>query len=103
VADRVNLHFRKRDSGQRVHDATLIRHAYVLTSYQTRGIGAALLSTLVGRSSGQLLVGTWATAEWAIRFYERNRFHLVSTLELRIACLAHAERFLSDNESHRWR
>jgi hypothetical protein len=84
-----------------VHDAILIRHAYVLTSDQTRGIGGALMATLVGRSSDQLLVGTWATAEWAIRFYECHGFHLVSTLELEIACLAHAERFLSDNQRHR--
>jgi GNAT superfamily N-acetyltransferase len=66
---------------QKVHDATLIRHAYVLTSHQTRGIGGALLAALVGQSSGQLLVGTWAAAMWAIRFYERHGFRLVSTQE----------------------
>ena len=30
-----------------MHDATLIRHAYVLTCCQTRGIHGALLATLV--------------------------------------------------------
>jgi hypothetical protein len=28
-----------------------------------------------------LLVGTWAAAEWAIRFYERHGFRMVSTEE----------------------
>jgi GNAT superfamily N-acetyltransferase len=66
---------------QKVGDATLIRHAYVLSSYQGRGIGGALLAALVRRSSGQLLVGTWAAAEWAIRFYQRHAFCLVPTGE----------------------
>src|SRR2546428_8120260 len=51
---------------QTVRDATLIRHAYVLSVNQSRGIGAALLAALVQQSSGKLLVGTWAAAEWAI-------------------------------------
>ena len=66
---------------QKVRDATLIRHAYVLSSHQRRGIGGALLAALVRQSSGQLLVGTWAAAEWAIRFYQRNGFCLVPTEE----------------------
>jgi GNAT superfamily N-acetyltransferase len=66
---------------QAVREATLIRHAYVLPSDQGRGIGGVLLSKLVGQSSGQLLVGTWAAAEWAIRFYERRGFRLVSPEE----------------------
>ena len=66
---------------QRVHDATLIRHAYVQSAHQNRGIGSALLAALVRRSSDQLLVGTWAAAEWAIRFYQRHGFRLVPTEE----------------------
>jgi hypothetical protein len=27
-----------------------------------------------------MLVGTWADAEWAIRFYQRHRFELVSSV-----------------------
>ncbi len=66
---------------QKVRDATLIRHAYVRSAHQGRGIGAALLKTLVGDASGKLLVGTWAAAEWAIRFYQRHGFQLLSAEE----------------------
>jgi N-acetylglutamate synthase-like GNAT family acetyltransferase len=66
---------------QRVQDVTLIRHAYVRTPHQGRGVGAALLAALVSESNGQLLVGTWAAAEWAIRFYQRRDFLLVSAEE----------------------
>jgi len=66
---------------QQVRDATLIRHAYVRTGHQGRGIGGALLDTLANRTTGLLLVGTWAAAEWAIRFYERHGFQLVPPAE----------------------
>jgi GNAT superfamily N-acetyltransferase len=66
---------------QKVNDATLIRHAYVLTAHQGRGIGGALLARLTAQSNGQLLVGTWAAADWAIRFYQKHSFHLVSMEE----------------------
>jgi GNAT superfamily N-acetyltransferase len=66
---------------QKVRDATLIRHAYVLTRHQGGGIGGKLLDALIGQSSGPLLVGTWAAAEWAIRFYQRHGFRLVSPEE----------------------
>ena len=66
---------------QKVRDATLIRHAYVRTSHQGRGVGGALLNALAGQTTGQLLVGTWAAAEWAIRFYQRHGFRLLSTEE----------------------
>jgi len=66
---------------QTVLDATLIRHAYVRSSHQGKGIGAALLTTFASQVSGPLLVGTWAAAEWAIRFYERHGFRLVSPEE----------------------
>lgn len=63
---------------QKVRDATLIRHAYVRSAHQGRGIGGALLKNLVGDATGKLLVGTWAAAEWAIHFYQRHGFQLVS-------------------------
>jgi GNAT superfamily N-acetyltransferase len=59
---------------QPVRDVSLIRHAYVVPSAQGRGIGGALLSHLEARETGQLLVGTWAAAEWAIRFYRGRGF-----------------------------
>jgi N-acetylglutamate synthase-like GNAT family acetyltransferase len=63
---------------QQVRDATLIRHAYVRSGHQSRGIGGELLRALASHAKGQLLVGTWAAAEWAIRFYQRHGFRLVS-------------------------
>jgi GNAT superfamily N-acetyltransferase len=66
---------------QNVRDVTLIRHAYVSPAHQGRGIGGALLTTLADQATARLLVGTWAAAEWAIRFYQRHRFRQVSTQE----------------------
>jgi GNAT superfamily N-acetyltransferase len=66
---------------QRVRDVTLIRHAYVAPAGQRRGIGGALLEHLVGSTSGRILVGTWAAADWAIRFYRRHGFAQVSPEE----------------------
>ena len=62
---------------QPVRDVELIRHAYTAPERQGRGIGGALLAHLVSRSTRPLLVGTWAAAEWAIRFYERYGFEQV--------------------------
>ena len=59
---------------QPVQDVTLIRHAYVSPAAQGRGVGGALLAALEARGSGQMLVGTWAAATWAIGFYERHGF-----------------------------
>ncbi|HJS92770.1 MAG TPA: GNAT family N-acetyltransferase [Solirubrobacteraceae bacterium] len=63
---------------QPVGDVELIRHAYVVPDRQGSGIGGALLEHLMGRSKRQVLVGTWAAAEWAIRFYGRHGFELVA-------------------------
>jgi GNAT superfamily N-acetyltransferase len=63
---------------QPVRDVDLIRHAYVAPGSQRRGVGGALLAHLTARSSRPILVGTWATAEWAIDFYRRHGFELVS-------------------------
>jgi GNAT superfamily N-acetyltransferase len=64
---------------QAVDDVTLIRHAYVRPSAQRRGIGGQLLSRLRSQTDGVVLVGTWADATWAIRFYQRHGFRLVDT------------------------
>jgi GNAT superfamily N-acetyltransferase len=67
---------------QHVSDVTLIRHAYVRSSHQRRGIGGALLAALRTQAGGRtLLVGTWAGAHWAISFYERGGFRLQSAAE----------------------
>ncbi len=66
---------------QNVGDVTLIRHAYVRTAYQNRGIGGKLLSHLRGMTTRPVLIGTWADASWAIRFYEKHGFHPVSSEE----------------------
>jgi GNAT superfamily N-acetyltransferase len=63
---------------QPVRDVDLIRHAYVLPSSQRRGIGGALLGHLRQLSTRRTLVGTWAAADWAIRFYQRHGFELVA-------------------------
>jgi GNAT superfamily N-acetyltransferase len=59
---------------QIVRGQPLIRHAYVLPAMQGKGIGSALLEFLIERCDGDILVGTWADAAWAIRFYERHGF-----------------------------
>jgi len=66
---------------QDVKDVTLIRHAYVVSHAQRRGIGSALMQALVPLAKGRLLVGTWAAAHWAIRFYERHGFRLAPPAE----------------------
>jgi GNAT superfamily N-acetyltransferase len=66
---------------QAVRDVTLIRHAYVLTISQKKGIGALLLSHLRGLTTGPVLIGTWADATWAIRFYQKHGFQIVDPCE----------------------
>jgi len=67
---------------QQVEDTTLIRHSYVLTQQQRRGIGGRLLEHLKGLAkTSEILVGTWETAIWAIRFYEKHGFILVPRQE----------------------
>jgi GNAT superfamily N-acetyltransferase len=63
---------------QSVGDVDLIRHAYVSPGTQGRGVGSALLEQLARSTTRRMLVGTWAAADWAIRFYRRNGFELVS-------------------------
>jgi len=62
---------------QELKDVTLIRHAYTLTSFQSKGTGSALLEYLLKKNkNSRLLVGTWRNATWAIRFYEKFGFIL---------------------------
>jgi len=65
---------------QPVRDVWLIRHAYVLPESQRQGVGASLLEHLLGTTGGRrVLVGTWAAADWAINFYRRHGFELVTS------------------------
>lgn len=66
---------------QHVKDVTLIRHAYVLPSEQGQSVGSRLLSFLCEQTTCPILIGTWADADWAIRFYEKRGFILVSPQE----------------------
>ena len=66
---------------QPLGEVDLIRHAYVLPEHQGEGVGGRLLRDLIGRAQAPLLVGTWAAAGWAIRFYEHHGFELVSPEE----------------------
>jgi N-acetylglutamate synthase-like GNAT family acetyltransferase len=62
-------------------DVTLIRHAYVLAKAQNRGIGKKLLQHLQSMTEKPILIGTWAAASWAVSFYQKNGYKLVSEKE----------------------
>jgi len=74
---------------QDVQDVMLIRHAYVLPEHQRQGIGHALLTRLLSGTSRQVLVGTWTSATWAVRFYERHGFTATSRDEARRLLVQH--------------
>ena len=62
-------------------EVTLIRHAYVRSALRNRGAGSQLLRYLETMTNKPVLVGTWAAATWAISFYEKNGYSLVSAEE----------------------
>jgi N-acetylglutamate synthase-like GNAT family acetyltransferase len=62
-------------------DVTLVRHAYVATTAQRSGLGTRLLHHVQEQVATPILIGTWASAGWAIEFYQRNGFILVSDAE----------------------
>jgi len=66
---------------QHIQDVTLIRHSYVLRSRQEEGTGGKLLSELRKQTNRPILIGTWADAIWAIHFYEKHGFRVVSPKE----------------------
>jgi GNAT superfamily N-acetyltransferase len=56
-------------------DVSLIRHLYVRPTRQRSGIGTRLLERAIRHATAEtVLVGTWAAADWAISFYEKNGF-----------------------------
>jgi len=58
-------------------DVALVRHAYVASATQGKGVGTKLLRHVGGLADKPILIGTWAAASWAIEFYERNGFTVV--------------------------
>ena len=66
---------------QSVRDVALIRHAYIGSQHQGKGIGGKLLKALAEKADKRMLVGAWADAKWAIRFYEGQGFRQVSEIE----------------------
>jgi len=66
---------------QELPGVVLIRHAYVRQDYQRQGIGGKLLAHILQDLAPPVLVGTWAAAWWAIRFYEGHGFQLVTPAE----------------------
>jgi len=63
-------------------EVTLIRHAYVRTSERRQGIGEALLRHLETLTPKPILIGTWSAATWAIAFYEKHGYRLLSRPEI---------------------
>ena len=62
-------------------DVALVRHAYVSTSLQRKGVGSRLLRHIESLSEKPILIGTWKDASWAIAFYQRHGYRLVSGAE----------------------
>jgi N-acetylglutamate synthase-like GNAT family acetyltransferase len=62
-------------------DVALVRHAYVASDMQKRGVGTTLLRHVQSLTDKPILIGTWAAAAWAIEFYRRNGFTVVSTTQ----------------------
>ena len=59
-------------------EVALVRHAYVAPTLQRKGVGTRLLRHVEGLTGKPVLIGTWADAAWAIEFYRRNGFTMVS-------------------------
>ena len=66
---------------QDVKDVALLRHAYVRTAHRGRGIGSSLVVHVQSLLARPSLVGTWAAASWAIAFYEKHGYRLVTPEE----------------------
>ena len=66
---------------QDVQDVALVRHAYVRTSSRRKGLGGVLMMHLLERTNRPILVGTWAAATWAVKFYEKHGFVLTDEAE----------------------
>ena len=76
-AGRVSAVMGMQDKG----DVALVRHAYVASGTQRTGVGTTLLRHVEGLTDKPILIGTWASASWALDFYRRNGFTLLPTSE----------------------
>jgi len=63
-------------------DVALIRHAYVRTSERRKGIGEVLLAHLEALTAKPILIGTWSAATWAIAFYQKHGYRVLSRAEI---------------------
>src|SRR5215212_2689925 len=64
-------------------DVDLIRHAYVRSAHRQLGFGRQLLKHLESITTKPILIGTWAAAIWAISFYQKNGYRILSADEAR--------------------
>jgi N-acetylglutamate synthase-like GNAT family acetyltransferase len=62
-------------------DVALVRHAYIATVLQRKGVGTSLLGYVKDLANKPMLIGTWADASWAIDFYRRNGFTVLPNRE----------------------
>ena len=62
-------------------EVCLIRHAYVRTDRRNAGLGTRLLRHLESMTKKPILIGTWADAIWAVRFYQKNGYRLLAEAE----------------------
>jgi len=62
-------------------DVALVRHAYVASTTQRIGVGTTMLRHVEKLTDKPILIGTWASASWAVDFYVRNGFSLLPTSE----------------------
>lgn len=66
---------------QQKDDVLLIRHSYIRTSHRRTGIGSALLQNHLAQTDLPVLVGCLKAMTWAISFYQKHGFILVSESE----------------------
>ena len=62
-------------------DVALVRHAYVAPTTQRTGVGTTMLRHVEKLTDKPILIGTWASASWALDFYKRNGFTLLPDSE----------------------
>ncbi len=66
---------------QEFPDVTLLRHSYVRTAQRRSGLGSLLIEHHKSRTTHPILVGCLKAMTWAISFYQRHGFTIVSDAE----------------------